>query len=90
MTSFPIVCIGGWAGGLDWEVAAAMCNSKDISGTTITHKPSTADEPDMPESALASGCIDLVLSPEDIAQEIILIARAEQGSHAKSSRGENP
>jgi chemotaxis response regulator CheB len=27
----------------------------------------------MPESAIASGCIDFVLSPEDIAQEILRI-----------------
>jgi chemotaxis response regulator CheB len=29
----------------------------------------------MPESAMASGCIDFVLSPEDIAKEIIRIAK---------------
>jgi chemotaxis response regulator CheB len=28
----------------------------------------------MPESAMASGCIDFVLSPEDIAKEIVRIA----------------
>jgi two-component system chemotaxis response regulator CheB len=31
----------------------------------------------MPESAIASGYIDFILSPEDIAKEIIRIARAE-------------
>jgi chemotaxis response regulator CheB len=30
----------------------------------------------MPKSAIASGCIDFVLSPEDIAKEIIRIAHA--------------
>jgi two-component system CheB/CheR fusion protein len=29
----------------------------------------------MPESAIASGCIDLVLAPEEIALEIVRIAR---------------
>jgi chemotaxis response regulator CheB len=29
----------------------------------------------MPESAIASGCIDFVLSPEDIAQRLVQIAR---------------
>jgi chemotaxis response regulator CheB len=38
---------------------------------------STAKQPDMPESAIASGCIDLILSPEDIASELVRIARAE-------------
>lgn len=65
--------------GLDGDGAGAMCAIKDVGGTTIAQKPDTASEPDMPESAMASGCIDLVLSPEDIAHEIILIARAEQG-----------
>jgi len=30
----------------------------------------------MPESAIASGCIDFVLSPENIAKEIVRIAGA--------------
>ncbi len=38
---------------------------------------STAIQPDMPESAIASGCIDYVLSPEDIANEIVRIAHIE-------------
>jgi chemotaxis response regulator CheB len=35
-------------------------------------------QPDMPESAIASGCIDFVLSPEDIAKEIVRIAHADK------------
>jgi chemotaxis response regulator CheB len=31
----------------------------------------------MPESAIDTGCIDFVLSPENIAKEIVRIARAE-------------
>ena len=42
--------------------------------TTIAQKPSTAAQPDMPESAIDSGCIDLILAPEDIAKEIVRIA----------------
>lgn len=63
--------------GLDGDGATAMCAIQNIGGTTIAQKPSTASQPDMPESAMASGCIDFVLSPEDIAKEIISIARAE-------------
>ena len=40
-------------------------------------KPDTAGQPDMPGSAIASGCIDFVLSPEDVAQEIAGIVRGE-------------
>ena len=49
---------------------------KEVGGITIAQKLDTAGQPDMPESAIASGCIDFVLSPEDIAQEIVRIAHA--------------
>jgi chemotaxis response regulator CheB len=35
----------------------------------------------MPESAIASGCIDFVLSPEDIAQEIIHLCTGTPKPH---------
>ncbi len=61
--------------GFDGDGSAALCKIKEIGGITIAQKLSTANQPDMPESAIASGCIDFVLSPEDIAREIIKIAR---------------
>jgi two-component system, chemotaxis family, protein-glutamate methylesterase/glutaminase len=63
--------------GYDGDGAAALCGIKEIGGITIAQKLSTASQPDMPESAIASGCIDFVLSPEDIAQEVVRIARVE-------------
>ena len=63
--------------GYDGDGAAALCGIKEAGGITIAQKLSTAKQPDMPESAIASGCIDFVLSPEDIAQEIVRIAGAE-------------
>lgn len=62
--------------GYDGDGAAALCGIKEVGGITIAQKLETAAHPDMPESAVASGCIDFVLSPEDIAQEIVRIARA--------------
>ncbi|MEO6351744.1 MAG: chemotaxis protein CheB [Burkholderiaceae bacterium] len=62
--------------GFDGDGAAALCGIKEIGGITIAQKLNTASQPDMPESAIASGCIDFVLSPEDIAQEIIRISHA--------------
>ena len=62
--------------GLDGDGAAALSGIKEAGGTTIAQKPDTADQPDMPESAIASGCIDFILSPEDIAQKIIQTAHA--------------
>jgi chemotaxis response regulator CheB len=63
--------------GYDGDGAAALCGIKDVGGITIAQKPDTAVQPDMPESAIASGCVDFVLSPEDIALEIARIARVE-------------
>ena len=78
-----------WAGqliavivsGYDGDGAAALCGIKEVGGITIAQKLDTADQPDMPESAIASGCIDFILSPEDIAREIIRIA------HTSEARG---
>jgi chemotaxis response regulator CheB len=63
--------------GYDGDGAAALCGIQEIGGITIAQKLSTAKQPDMPESAIESGCIDFVLSPEDIAKEIVRIARTE-------------
>ena len=60
--------------GYDGDGAAALCGIKEVGGITIAQKPDTASQPDMPESAIESGCIDFVLSPEDIAREIKRIA----------------
>ena len=59
--------------GYDGDGAAALCGIKEVGGITIAQKLSTAIQPDMPESAIDSGCIDFVLSPEDIAKKIVQI-----------------
>ena len=62
--------------GYDGDGAAALCGIREVGGTTIAQRLDTAGQPDMPESAIASGCIDFILSPEDIAAQIVRIARA--------------
>jgi chemotaxis response regulator CheB len=63
--------------GFDGDGAAALEGIKEVGGITIAQKPDTAGESDMPESAIATGCVDFILSPEDIAKEIWQIAHAE-------------
>jgi chemotaxis response regulator CheB len=63
--------------GYDGDGADALCGIKEVGGITIAQKPETAAQPDMPESAIASGCIDFILSPEEIAKKIIQIAKVE-------------
>jgi chemotaxis response regulator CheB len=78
-----------WAGkliavivsGFDGDGAAALCGIKEVGGITIAQKLDTAGQPDMPGSAIASGCIDFILSPEDIAQEIVRIADSPSSVH---------
>jgi chemotaxis response regulator CheB len=68
--------------GYDGDGAAALCGIKEVGGITIAQKSDTAGQPDMPESAMASGCIDFVLSPEDIAKEIVRIANTIEEKNA--------
>jgi chemotaxis response regulator CheB len=52
-----------WAGqliavivsGYDGDGAAALCGIKEVGGITIAQKLTTAEQPDMPESAIAAG-----------------------------------
>ena len=67
--------------GYDGDGAAALCGIKHVGGITIAQKPETAGQPDMPASAIASGCIDFVLSPEDIAKAIVQIAQGKTAEH---------
>jgi two-component system chemotaxis response regulator CheB len=62
--------------GYDGDGAEALCDIKKAGGIIIAQKPDTAAQPDMPESAIASVCIDYILSPEDIAKEIVRIAHS--------------
>lgn len=64
--------------GYDGDGAAALCGIKEVGGITIAQKPDTAKQPDMPESAIESGCIDFVLSPEDIAREVVRISHSHR------------
>jgi len=59
--------------GYDGDGAEALCGIREAGGITIAQKLETAQHPDMPESAIASGCIDYILSPEDIAKKIVQI-----------------
>jgi two-component system chemotaxis response regulator CheB len=63
--------------GYDGDGAEALCGIKEVGGITIAQKPDTASQPEMPKSAIASGCIDFILSPEDIAVKIRQIARTK-------------
>jgi len=64
--------------GLDGDGAAALRGVKEVGGITIAQKIDTAGDPNMPSSAIASGYVDLILSLEDIAKQIVRIAQARK------------
>ena len=70
--------------GFDGDGADALCAIKEVGGVVIAQKLETAGQPDMPESAIASGCVDFVLSPEEIAAEISRIAREPSAARPRS------
>jgi two-component system chemotaxis response regulator CheB len=59
--------------GYDGDGADALCGIRDVGGITIAQLPTSAEQPDMPNSAIASECIDFVLTPEAIASRITQI-----------------
>ena len=71
--------------GYDGDGAAALREIKEVGGITIAQKLDTATQPDMPGSAIASGYVDLVLSPEDIALEIQRIVGATRDDQLTST-----
>jgi two-component system chemotaxis response regulator CheB len=63
--------------GYDGDGADALCGIREAGGVTIAQQLDTAGQPDMPASAIASGCVDFVLPPEKISAQIIRIIRSD-------------
>ena len=62
------------------------CRHIKAKGGTVFAQDASAEVNNMPLSAQSAGCIDFVLSPEDMAQELVRIARARRrGSGAEES-----
>jgi len=79
--------------GLDGDGALALRGIKEVGGVTIAQDPISAKQPDMPVSAIETGFIDFILSPEKIALKIIALSQEENSArsdrrpirHARSS-----
>ncbi len=56
--------------------AAGLKAVKAEGGITFAQDEATATYPSMPRSAVATGCVDFVLSPEKIAAEIAMRSNA--------------
>ena len=69
--------------GFDSDGAAALKSIKDAGGIVIAQSFQTAQQPDMPQSAVKTGCVDFLLSPAGIADEIRRIGK----KRARSNNG---
>jgi chemotaxis response regulator CheB len=49
--------------GFDSDGAAALKSIKEAGGLVFAQKFQTAQQPDMPQSAVKTGCVDRLLSP---------------------------
>jgi two-component system chemotaxis response regulator CheB len=75
------VILSGYGG----DGAAALSGVKEAGGITFAQKADTAGQPDMPLSAIASGCIDFILSVEEIPKEIERSVRHAQAAASKGA-----
>jgi two-component system CheB/CheR fusion protein len=66
--------IGVVLSGTDADGAAGLREIKGVGGITIAQEPSTARYDGMPRSAIATGVVDLVLTPEQLAEELVRIS----------------
>jgi two-component system chemotaxis response regulator CheB len=73
--------------GYDGDGSEALCGIREVGGTTIAQTLDTAKHSDMPQSAIDSGCIDYILSPEAIADTIIRLARGAHGVPGVTTQG---
>lgn len=68
--------------GFDSDGAAALQSIKDEGGVVIAQKFETAQQPDMPKSAVRTGCVDFLLSPPEIAAQLTRMAQERRGAAA--------
>jgi chemotaxis response regulator CheB len=59
--------------GFDSDGAAALKSIKEAGGLVFAQKFQTAEQPDMPQSAVKTGCVDRLLSPPEIAAQLRFI-----------------
>ncbi|HWI40586.1 MAG TPA: CheR family methyltransferase, partial [Verrucomicrobiae bacterium] len=74
-TAFAVVLSGPGSDGAEGAKVV-----KGAGGTVLAEDPATAPEPSMPDAAVATGAVDLVLPPEQMPQRILEISRALPGS----------
>jgi two-component system chemotaxis response regulator CheB len=71
--------------GFDSDGAAALKSIKDAGGIVFAQEFRTAEQPDMPHSAVETGCVDRLLQPAEIAFQLERIG--EERARFKNAPG---
>jgi len=74
--------IGVILSGTASDGAIGLREIKAVGGITVSQQPESAKYDGMPRAAMATGIVDLVLSPQEIAAELIRISRHPYLRHA--------
>jgi two-component system CheB/CheR fusion protein len=67
--------IGVILSGMASDGTLGLAAIKAEGGIAFAQEPGSAQHEDMPRNAIAAGCVDFVLSPEDIARELTRLGR---------------
>lgn len=65
--------------GVDSDGAEALTAFRERGGVTIVQTPETAEQADMPRAAIATGAVDYILNPPEIAQMLEALAKNSRG-----------
>ena len=74
--------IGVILSGTASDGAIGLRELKAVGGITVAQQPESAKYDGMPRAAIATGIVDLVLSPQEIAAELVRISRHPYIKHA--------
>jgi hypothetical protein len=72
--------------GFDSDGAAALKSIKEAGGIVFAQEFQSAKQPDMPQSAVATGCVDRLLQPAEIAFQLERIG--EERARPRNKPGE--
>jgi two-component system CheB/CheR fusion protein len=78
--------VGVVLSGTSSDGAAGLLDIKAVGGITLAQDPRTAKYDGMPRAAIATGAVDVVLAPGDIALDLIRITRHPFVRHLKPRR----
>jgi two-component system, chemotaxis family, CheB/CheR fusion protein len=67
--------IGVVLSGANSDGAQGLEEIKAAGGITMAQEPASAKFDGMPKSAIATGCVDFVLTPKELAKEMVSIGR---------------